>query len=101
MKKSFSEGLNSFVDKQLSKINEDYVHRGYKVSNDRGRRKITAPDGTETFADNYKEAREDIDAELADGSIDEKLTEAKDEIINGQKVDYIDGEKYVQLFDFG
>ena len=107
MKKSFSEGLNSFVNKQLSKIDEDYNYRGYKISNYRGYKKIVAPNGTETSADNDKEAKQDIDAEFADEitndkSLDEyKLTEAKDEIINGQKVDYIDGERYVQLFDFG
>ena len=101
MRRSISEGLNSFVDSQLKKldesyeksifeclddidnIEEDYDYEGHKVVDDNGHKKIIAPDGTETTADNDTEAKADIDAankklpEEDDIQLDEStLTEA-------------------------
>lgn len=76
MKKSFREGLNSSVDKKLKQMSEEYEKSIFDQLNELGEL--------------------DLDTE------DDELTEAKEEeIVNGQKVDYIDGKRYVQMFDFG
>ena len=76
MKKSFREGLNSSVDRKLKQISEEYEKSIFDQLNELGEL--------------------DLDTE------DDELTEAKEEeIINGQKVDYINGKRYVQMFDFG
>ena len=76
MKKSFREGLNSSVDKKLKQMSEEYEKSIFDQLNELG--------------------EIDLDTE------DDELTEAKEEeIVNGQKVDYIDGKRYVQMFDFG
>ena len=76
MKKSFREGLNSSVDRKLKQISEEYEKSIFDQLNELGEL--------------------DLDTE------DDELTEAKEEeIVNGQKVDYIDGKRYVQMFDFG
>lgn len=76
MKKSFREGLNSSVDKKLKQMSEEYEKSIFDQLNELGEL--------------------DLDTE------DDELTEAKEEeIVNGQKVDYINGKRYVQMFDFG
>ena len=75
MKRSFREGLNSSVDRKLKQISEEYEKSIFDQLNELGEL--------------------DLDTE------DDELTEAKEEIVNGQKVDYIDGKRYVQMFDFG
>ena len=76
MKKSFREGLNSSVDKKLKQMSEEYERSIFDQLND----------------------LEEIDPDTEE----DELTEAKEEeMINGQKVDYIDGKRYVQMFDFG
>lgn len=76
MKKSFREGLNSSVDKKLKQISEEYEKSIFDQLNELG--------------------EIDLDTE------EDELTEAKEEeIVNGQKVDYINGKRYVQMFDFG
>ena len=76
MKKSFREGLNSSVDRKLKQISEEYEKSIFDQLNELG--------------------EIDLDTE------DDELTEAKEEeIVNGQKVDYINGKRYVQMFDFG
>ena len=76
MKKSFREGLNSSVDKKLKQMSEEYEKSIFDQLNE----------------------LEEIDPDTEE----DELTEAKEEeIINGQKVDYINGERYVQMFDFG
>ena len=76
MKKSFREGLNSSVDKKLKQMSEEYERSIFDQLND----------------------LEEIDQDTEE----DELTEAKEEeMINGQKVDYINGERYVQMFDFG
>ena len=76
MKKSFREGLNSSVDRKLKQISEEYEKSIFDQLNELGEL--------------------DLDTE------DDELTEAKEEeIVNGQKVDYINGKRYVQMFDFG
>ena len=76
MKKSFREGLNSSVDKKLKQMSEEYERSIFDQLND----------------------LEEIDPDTEE----DELTEAKEEeIVNGQKVDYIDGKRYVQMFDFG
>ena len=76
MKKSFREGLNSSVDKKLKQMSEEYEKSIFDQLNE----------------------LEEIDPDTEE----DELTEAKEEeMINGQKVDYINGERYVQMFDFG